>query len=195
MTVVFSRRDAEHYTPPGSPRAYTIAPLTFRERQAFRAELAQAGGVHPGIDQLMAAMRAAVRSLGASNEADLLAAIDLAEAEPANADAQSVLGSVEAICAEVPAYAALLAARVRYRGLLPWVAARHALRGWEGPRLPPFQRERGLVPEALLDLLPTDEMEAVGMRAADLMQPAATDAHFSEAPSPSPASPAPSTEG
>lgn len=193
--VIFSRRDAERFTPPGSPRSYTIAPLTFRERQMFRADLAAQGGVYPGPGQLMAAMRAAIRSLGASNEADLLAAIELAETEPDNVDAHSILGSVEAVCAEVPSYAALLAARTRYQGLLPWVAARHALRGWDGPQLPPFRRERGLVPEDLLDLIPADEIEAIGFRASVLMQPRETDERFSEAPSPSPESPAPITEG
>jgi hypothetical protein len=56
----------------------------------------------------------------------------------------------------------LLAARQRYLGTLPWVAARHALRGWEDDRLPPFRRLRGLVPDDPLDALPQDDVEAVG---------------------------------
>ena len=118
-TPVFSRRDVVPFTPEGSPRSYTVAPLTFRERQNFRADLAREGGVYP----------------------------------------------------------------------------RHALRGWDGPGLPPFQRVRGGVPAELLDLLPDDEIEAIGWKANELMQVAPSAEGNSAAPSPSSASPAPSTEG
>lgn len=90
-----------------------------------------------------------------------------------------------------PVYAGLLAARQRYLGTLPWVAARHALRGWEGSGLPPFRRVRGLVPDDLLDALPQEDVEAVGWRASMLMQPGQDAAKNSGAPSPSHESPAP----
>ena len=79
--------------------------------------------------------------------------------------------------------------RQRYAGMLPWVAARHALRGWEGDGLPPFARIGGMVPADLLDLLPGNEIEAVGSRAAELMQPDRSAEGNSEPPSSSPATP------
>jgi hypothetical protein len=195
MHVIFSRRDAEAFVPDGSDRTYTVAPLTFRERQTFRADMAREGGIYPSREQLLDGLRAAVREMAPANTDDLIAAIDAAEADPKDADAQAKLGIIEAACAEMPAYAGLLAARQRYIGMLPWVAARHALRGWEGPGLPPFRRERGLVPADLLDVLPDAELEAVGWRASDMMQPGADAAGNSGAPSPLPETPAPTTEG
>jgi len=195
MTVIFSRRDAVDFTLPGTERHYAIAPLTFRERQGFRADLAREGGIFPARGQLLDALRAAVREMAPGNAPELLAAIDAAETAPDDADVQVRLAAIEAACAEAPGYAALLAARQRYLGMLPWVAARHALRGWSGPGLPEFRRERGVVPADLLDLLPDAEIEAVGWRASELMQPTPAAQGNSEAPSPLPEIPAPTTEG
>ena len=148
MTVVFSRRDAEWFAPPGGTgRRYLVAPLTYRERQAFRADLAREGGIYPSHAQMLDALRAAVREASPDNADDLLAVMDASEATPDDAAVQVQLGTIEAGCATVPVYAGLLAARQRYLGTLPWVAARHALRGWEGDGLPPFRRARGLVPD------------------------------------------------
>ncbi|MGG5819642.1 hypothetical protein [Falsiroseomonas sp. HW251] len=191
MTVVFSRRDAEWFTPPGTGRRYLVAPLTYRERQAFRADLAREGGIYPSHEQMLDALRAAVREASPGNADELLAVIDASEATPDDADVQVQLGTVEAACATVPVYAGLLAARQRYLGTLPWVAARHALRGWEGDGLPPFRRARGLVPDDLLDALPQEDVEAVGWRASTLMQPGRDAEGNSGAPSPSPETPAP----
>jgi len=175
---VFSRRDAEHFSPEGSPRSYLIAPLTFRERQAFRADLAREGGLYPPREQMLEALRAAVAEIAPGNAHELVAAIDAASATPDDTALQARLRAIEA-------------ARQRYLGMLPWVAARHALRGWDGPGLPPFTRVRGMVPAELLDLLPGDEVEAVGWRASVLMHPGADAEKNSAGLSPSPGSPAP----
>ena len=194
MTVVFSRRDAEWFAPHGATgRRYLIAPLTYRERQAFRSDLAREGGIYPSHAQMLDALRAAVREASPGNADELLAVIDASEATPDDAVMLVQLGTIEAACATVPVYAGLLAARQRYLGTLPWVAARHALRGWEGDRLPPFRRLRGLVPDDLLDALPQEDVEAVGWRASTLMQPGRDAEGNSEAPSPSPETPAPTT--
>lgn len=194
MTVVFSQRDAEWFTPPGAAgRRYLIAPLTYRERQAFRADLAREGGIYPSHAQMLDALRAAVREASPGNADEVLAVIDGSEATPDDADLQVQLGTLEAACATVPVYAGLLAARQRYLGTLPWVAARHALRGWEGDGLPPFRRARGLVPDDLLDALPQEDVEAIGWRASTLMQPGRDAEGNSGAPSPSPETPAPTT--
>ncbi len=194
MTVVFSRRDAEWFAPHGATgRRYLIAPLTYRERQAFRADLAREGGIYPSHAQMLDALRAAVREASPGNADELLAVIDASEATPDDAEVQVQLGTIEAACATVPIYAGLLAARQRYLGTLPWIAARHALRGWEGDGLPLFRRARGLVPDDLLDTLPQDDVEAVGWRASTLMQPGRDAEGNSGAPSPSPETPAPTT--
>jgi len=144
---------------------------------------------------MLDALRAAVREASPDNAAELLAVIDASEATPDDPEVQVRFGTIEAACATVPVYAGLLAARQRYLGTLPWVAARHALRGWEGDGLPQFRRSRGLVPDDLLDALPQDDIEAVGWRASTLMQPGQDAAKNSGAPSPSPETPAPMTAG
>jgi hypothetical protein len=192
---IFSRRQMESFTPPGTERSYSIAPLTFRERQAFRADLAREAGVYPGRALLLDALRAAVQEVSPDNAASLLTEIEAAEATPDDPAAHARLQAIEAACATVPTYAALLAARQHYLGMMPWVAARHALRGWDGPGLPPFRRERNLVPADLLDLLPDAELEAIGWQASALMQPDAAALGNSGAPSPLPETPAPMTAG
>ena len=135
------------------------------------------------------------RTPSPGNAVELLGVIDAAEATPDDRAVQVQLATIEAACTTVPVYAGLLAARQRYLGTLPWVAARHALRGWEGVGLPPFQRLRGLVPDELLDALPQDDVEAVGWRASTLMQPGRDAEGNSGAPSLSPETPAPMTAG
>jgi len=194
MQPIFSRRDQQWFTPPGqSQREYLLAPLTYRERQAFRADLAREGGLYPGHQQMVEGLRQALREAQPDNMAELLAAIDAAEAAPEDASAQAQLGAIEAACSAMPAYSSLLAARQRYMGMLPLIAARHALRDWKGPGLPEFKRIRGLVPDELLDLLPQAELESIGWQASLLMQPTEAALGNSEAPSPSPETQAHST--
>lgn len=182
---VFSRREVERFQPDGWDRAYLLAPLTFMERQAYRADLARTGGVLPDNATMLAAIRAAIRELGAANEAELLGVVATAEEMPDDPDAQARLAAIEAVVANIPVYAAPRALREQVIGLLPYIAARHALRGWDGPGLPAFRRARGMVPDDLLELVPADELVAVGWRAYALMQPAASAEKNSEAPSPS----------
>ena len=101
-------------------------------------------------------------------------------------DAQAALAEIEATIADQPAYANLVAARVRYQAMIPFVAAQYALRGWSGPGLPEFRRERGVVAPELLEDLPEAEIRAIGNRAAALMQVSETAAGNFEPPSPSP---------
>lgn len=167
-TPIFSTQDVVEVRPDGSPRVYTVAPLSYRERAAMQADLARYAGVYPSPAQMFEALRGAVRDVGAANAAELLAQIDEAEGAPADMDAQRRLSAIEAACATVPAYAELLAARNYWTAMLPFVAARWGLRGWEGQGLPEFRRERGAVPEALLDHVPHQELQLVGWRAHGL---------------------------
>ncbi|MFN7288823.1 MAG: hypothetical protein ACK5TL_00645 [bacterium] len=76
MSVVFSRRDAEWFSPPHAPeRRYLIAPLTFRERQAFRADLARDGGIYPPQAQMLEALRLAITEAAPGNAEELAATI------------------------------------------------------------------------------------------------------------------------
>jgi hypothetical protein len=190
---VFSRRDVVNVAPAGSGRRYVVAPLTFRERAAYQADLSRFGGVYPTTTQMMQALRSAVEALAPSNAAELLEMLTRAELDPNDAQARQAVQIIEASCSMVPAYAELLAARTRYLAAVPWVAARHALREWDGPGLPAFRRERGVVPEELLDAVPPDELEEVGWQAAALLRPGASAEGNSASPSPSPTTPAPAT--
>ena len=188
-TPVFSRREVDRFQPDGWDRAYLLSPLTYMERQAYRADLARSAGAMPDNAVMLAAIRAAIRELGAANEAELLAAVETAEELPDDPDAQARLSAIEAAVSIMPVYAAQRALREQVVGMLPFIAARHALRGWDGPGLPAFRRVRGLVPDDLLELLPDDELVLIGWRAHALMQPAASAEKNSEAPSPSPETP------
>lgn len=206
---VFSAREPEQFRPQWviprgkdeppeivvSPRTYQIAPLTFLQRQAFRAAMARAGAIMPDRAQLTQAVRTALREIQPANLAELLSYVDRAEEFPDDADSQARLAAVEAAVADVPVFAELRANHERALGLMPFLAAQYALRGWEGERLPPFERRRGLVPDQLLELLPEDELQAIGWRAVALMRVSQSAEKNSAPPSPSPETPAPTPEG
>lgn len=195
--VVLSAAQTVEYQPPESPRTYILSPMTYRERQAFRTDHARESGVYPDRSQMLAALRQAIRVAKPENADELLATVDAAEADEKGEDtaAQTALSAIEAALASDPGYATLLAARQRCLGMMPWCAARHALRGWSGPGLPMFKRERGAVPAELLDTLPEEEIVAIGTKAMALMRPDKAAEGNSAAPSPSPASQAPTPEG
>ena len=171
----------------------------------MRAEMTRVGGIMPSRGQVREALRRAVRELSPGNAEELLSVIEAGEAaaeevmaltragETASqdvTDALSRLGQIELAAASHPAYAETLAAQQRWMAMLPFVAARLALRGWEGPELPPFQRVRGMVPEELLEAVPADELEQIGNRAYDLMQVNKVAEGNSASPSSSPETPA-----
>ena len=193
---VLSRDDHVWHQPDGSPRRYLLAPLTRRERNLFRRALVAEGASYPGDAALFEALRDALRQISPANLHELLAMVDAAEAERRDASpgeppglAVRALAPVEAAARSVPGFAVLLADREFYLATYPAVMARFALRGWEGPGLPDFERRNGTVPEALLEAVPDDELVAAGLRAHDMAFLNGTAAKNSEPPSPSPASP------
>ena len=206
---VFSAHDLVAFTPPGSARTYRLAALTYRERIAFRAALARDAGMRPSPQDVSNGLRAALREVAPANLDEALAVVGEAdaarEAEDATpddamlkarlAEAQARLAVIITACMDVPVYAELRAAGERWTGMAPWVACRHALRGWDGPGLPVFRREKGLVPEELLDVLPASEVTAVGWRAFLLVSLDRSAEGNSAVPSPSPGTPTPSPEG
>lgn len=192
---VFSALEAEAFTPPRSPRTYHLAPLSYRERNAMRREMRRAGGDRPDRAVMLAVMREALRQIAPANLDDALAQIDEAEAAPDDMAAQARLAVLERAVSTVPAYAELVESRIRYQEAWPWVSVRFALRGWEGPGLPPFTRVGGLVPESLLDAIPAAELEVVAARADELIWLGPSAEGNSEAPSPLPENQAPTPEG
>jgi hypothetical protein len=187
--VVFSRRPAVEFTPPGSANTYLIAPLSFRERQAFRAEMLRQIGIYPAPALMLAALRESIRAAAPANAAELLSTVDTAEADPDDVEAATKLATIESAFTGAGAYGDLLALRHQYIGLLPLYALRHALRGWQGEGLPEFTRSGGLVALDLLDELPADDVEAAGNAALNLGQPGPSAEKNSAPPSPSPAIP------
>lgn len=193
MDIITSARDEVDYSPAGSPRSYRLAPLNFRERMAFRAHLTREAGEYPSDAAMYLAMRGAVREvekLGQlDNAAELIAIIDAAEvAAPEDMDIKAQCLALETKLSIVPAYSEMLIARQRYLMIQPWLAARHALRGWSGEGLPEFERHGSTVPESLMDVLADlGELADVGRRANALMQPGRAVAGNSASPSPSPA--------
>ena len=205
-----STDDVERFSPPGSPRSYTIAPLSFKERIAFRARLTEQAGILPGQHDLFLAMRSALQEVNPSNIEELRGIIEAAHAIRMQQDAvlltggpmpaptaeeQVTLGhclALEARLSVVPLYAALLNQRDRHNAMAPYLAAQASLRGWEGPGLPEFQQVNGLVPEALMEVLDgLGELNPVGWRAQRLAMPGSSAVGNFGSPSPSPETPTP----
>lgn len=193
--VVFSARETEWLTPPGSPRSYLLQPLTYRERSAMRRELRRVGGIPPERAALLEGMREALRQVQPANLDACLAIVDEAEAAPDDAGVQARLALVEQAVVDVPAYAALTDAQVRHNDAVPYVAARHGLRDWRGPGLPDFARVDGVVPDALLEELPAAEIGIIGWRSYVLAMLGRSAEGNSAALSPSRESPMPTPEG
>ena len=168
MSAIISRRDPIEVAPEGSGRVYTIAPLTFRERAAMKAELVREAGQPAFREQLLATRRAALQELAPDNLAELLTVLDEAEAitdavdTPETRALAAQVSVIDAAAMQVPAYAELVARNYRSVYLTPLVAARYGLRDWRGDGLPAFRRVRGLVPDDLLDAIPPTELEEVG---------------------------------
>jgi hypothetical protein len=131
-TVVFTRRGPLEFTPPDSPRRYTLAPLSYRERQAFRAEMLRDVGLYPAPALMLAALREAIAAAALTNAAELLAIVDAAAADPDDATTAARLAAIESTFTGAGADGDLLALRHRHIGLLPLHALRHGLRGWQG---------------------------------------------------------------
>jgi len=193
--VVFSALETVAFTPPDSPRCYVLAPLSYRQRTALRRDMRRVGGIQVDRAVVLEALRLAVRYIDPSNGGVLLDAIDEAEAAPDDLAAQSRVAAIELAVVDVPSWVAMGEAQARWNEACPWVAARHGLRGWSGPGLPPFHADGGLVPEALLDAIPGAELAAVGWRAYLLAVLGRNAVGNSEAPSPAPETPKDSPEG
>lgn len=205
-----SPEEVEIFTPPGSPRRYRLAPLTYKQRAAFKARITEEVGILPSQHDLFLGLRAALAEANPANLEELRAIVEAAHAirvtqdaalmagealPPLTAEEQVTLGhclALEARLSTVPLYAALLNQREAHNATVPYLAARFALRGWEGPGLPEFARVDGLVPEALMEALDGHaELLSVGWRAHRLAQPGSSAVGNFASPLPSPETPMP----
>jgi hypothetical protein len=198
-TVIFSRRQSEEMVlgEGDAVRSYTLAPLTVLEQQMFKADMASAGAQLIGPWRLRGALRDGLRELAPDNLAELLALLDQAEAaedagEAVADDLRRQREIVALSCMQVPHYAALRAAEEFYWGMMPLVILRRALRGWSGPGLPDFSRQRGQVPAVVIDELPQGDIMALGNRAWLLTYLPASAGNDSGAQSPAPETSTPS---
>lgn len=160
----------------GKRGIYTVAPLTIRERAAYRADMAREGARLPMREELLAGLASALKELAPENLPDLLAVIGRAEAalvdgaEPLSAADEDALRVMESAARKVPAYGAMLSDQVLWFSLMPLVTARHALRGWNSDLLPPFARVRGLVPDELLEECGEEDLSIIASAAIEMMQ-------------------------
>ena len=197
MQPILSARDPAWHEPVGSPRRYLIAPLTRLERNRWRAAMVAGGANLPAPAVVWQALRDALRALAPSNLTELLALVDAAETEDregAPGEASAALAPVERACRAVPAFAALLAERQFWLDSYPPTMARFALRGWEGPDLPPFVARNGEVPAELMEAIPDMEVRSIGVRAYEMSFLNRSAEKNSEPPSPSAETPTASAE-
>lgn len=156
----------------------------------MRREMRRVGGNSPDRSVMLSVLRECLTVLQPDNLDVLLAQVDDAEGAPDDVRATAKLAVLEHAAMGVQAYADMLEARIRYNEAMPWVSARFALRGWSGPGLPAFERGvDGMVPEALLELLPAAELDAIGTRATVLIWLGPSAEGNSAAHSPAPAIP------
>ena len=172
--AILSRRATREVE--GKRGVYTVAPLTIRERSAYRADMAREGCRLPMRDELLSGLASAMKELAPDNLPELLDVIARAEAaladgaEPMTKADEDALRVMESAARKVPAYAAMLADQVAWFSLMPLVTARHALRAWNSKLLPPFARVRGLVPDELLEEVGEEDLSAIAGAAMELMQ-------------------------
>ncbi|MBS7789275.1 hypothetical protein KTR66_04680 [Roseococcus sp. SDR] len=193
---ITSARAIERFTPHGSPRTYLLAPLSYFQRIDYEADVTRIAGLYPSDAQLMVAARAAILDAAPANAEELMQIVAAREEAPADAQALSRFGQIELQLIKAPVYVELLVARQKRLAKLPWVAAMHALRGWEGPGLPPFEAVDGVASPACMEALAAlEELPAVGWQAHALMKPGRRAEGNSASPSPSPGTPAPAKAG
>ncbi len=207
MALPLSARRTVRFVPSGfdadDPKApaYHLAVATHLLRAEFRQACAAAGLRYPNDAQLFAAQRAAISAAGASNAGDLLALVEAGEAKSADPELELPDGTLERLAAlqsvlieQDEAYARLIASRVRFASLMPLVAARMCLRGWENVtdadgKPVPFRRGPQGVPDDDLEHVPESQLHELGAKAVALMTVSETQAKNSASPSRSPGTP------
>lgn len=68
-------------------------------------------------------------------------------------------------------YHAMIGDNVVYSEIRGRVACQMFLVDWEGPELPTFRRTKTVLPDPMLDCIPTEHLDAIGARIAELLEP------------------------
>ncbi len=206
MTLPLSARRTVRFVPSGfdadDPKApaYLLAVASHLLRAEFRQACTAAGMQYPSDGQLFAALRVAIKASGVSNGDDLLALVDAGEAKGGDPSLELPEGTLDrlrelqrVVAEQDEAFARLLASRVRFGNLMPLVAARMCLRGWENVfdddgKPVPFRRGPQGVPDDDLEFIPEAHLHELGNKAVSMMTVTETQSKNSASPSRSPES-------
>jgi len=183
--VPSSEKDKEN------PATYYLAVPTYLTRAKYRRDLFEQGVDCPSNTELFAAFRDGVRALMPPDEqAGLLALADDIEAARGKApeELRRRYGAVEIKLSEAHApLRKLLAQRIWFMNMYPFIAFRHFVKG--GERLPaPLEVRNGLVTEQTLNALPEDHIFDVSDKIISLINLTPDQEKNSDSPSSSPAS-------
>lgn len=176
--MVVTPKQLDRFTVPGDTRSpppvYLIKPASLFDRAHYRGDLDAAGLRLPGEDELLNEARAAAAELGGGDASMFQALIDQAQAgeiEPNSAAAKQWQRFAQSLLDHWPPYRELIAARSKWMTLAPLYAARRFLRGWENVDAEFRLGADGLVPEAVLEALPDEDISMIGLRAIALLRP------------------------
>lgn len=181
--------------PPAAP-VYILAALSMRERAQYYGAIALAGLRYPQDAELFRVLREAVEEVAPDNADALIADIQafqdvldgpdapaapadgVEETDAARMDREAEIARRTAVSKAYetlidlmrahPAVAHVVSLRTIFLETAPLLASAAALRGWENV-IVPFRRVAGVVPDEVLELLPEEDVRAIGARAMQLI--------------------------
>lgn len=193
-----STPEVERFTPEGSSVTYLIATPSVMERARFKRDLVASGATYHDDAALLSALREDLRAVQPANLDRLLEMLDQFEALESKSDDPQLVAAVADMerlgRAAAGRYAGLLGERAFFNDVLPIVAARSFLIGWEGIEKP-FERASGITSDRTLSLIPEAHLQQIGARAFARMVLSGGLEKNSASPSPSRSNPKPSRAG
>ena len=157
------------------PPVYMIGVPKQLERAAWRRDVRAQGATYPSeLDRLTLMKKGVEEMARPEQKPELLAviaeAIAAREEQPRAVieDPPKLQRIGEILRQNYPPYAELLGERDYWLSVAPIMAARRFLQGWENVDLP-FERQFGLVPEALMEFIAEAHVAAIGWQAITRM--------------------------
>ena len=198
-TAVRDRLDALGRPPP----LFFLQPATYLQRGDFQAMLIEKSADFPGNAALYDSLIAAVNKVVIPEDRPpLLEGLQRARLlETLEPELAELVNRIEEqVGPHWTSYQRLLAKRQRWLRRAPYHAVQFFARGWEhlydaDDEAIPFERYMDLVPDRVMERIPDDLVETVGLRAMALMTIAAAQRKNSKSRSPSASSPPPSPAG
>lgn len=182
------------FTPVEGGPTYMLAVPTMMQRAAYRRDVQATGARYVQDADMLEILREGIRAVVEDDaQPALLEIIDSYESistDPAKLlEDKALLADIAAIEAKIgkhyPDYAEAQADRTFWLGVAPYVAFRHFVRSWDGLDAT-YEARAGKVTEACMELVPEDDIVAVGWKLLTLMNPTKADAKNSESRLPSP---------